>query len=103
VIFPSGHAYGTVNRLGNVGYLSASPAAKLIAKDAPVGSRLATDCALGDDSTALTAGIGDGGYLDHEPALGDVDLQGGVIELERSPPGDHRLYRLERAAVELDE
>src|SRR3954452_7961364 len=99
----AGQSPGTLYGLDDVGDVPVSPQPDLVAED-PKPARPATaDGSCGDHATLLAAQARDRRLLDHEPRLGDLDLERGVVEVARWTPLDPRHQRLVRATVQPDE
>src|SRR3954468_21429445 len=99
----AGQSTGTLYGLDDVGDVPISPEPNLVAED-PKPARPATaDGACGDHATLRATQVHDRRLLDHEPRLGDLDLQRGVVKVANWTPLDLRHQRLVRSAVQPDE
>src|SRR3954464_1843479 len=99
----AGQLTGTLYGLDDVGDVPISPEPDLVAED-PKPARPATaDGACGDHTALLATQVRDRRLLDHEPRLGDLDLECGVVEVARGTPLDPRHQRLVRTTVQPDE
>ncbi|MFL5889391.1 MAG: hypothetical protein ACJ76M_09930 [Solirubrobacteraceae bacterium] len=92
-----------VDGLGDVGNLSATPDADLVAKDPEPAGRATADGASGDDAPIGGAQVRDRCLLDHVRLLQELDLEGGVVEVAPRTPLDARRERLVDATIEPDE
>src|SRR4051794_11346294 len=99
----AGQSPGTLYGLDDVGDVSISPEPDLVAEDTKPARPATADGAYGDHATLLPTQVRDRRLLDHEPRLGDLNLQRGVVKVARWPPLDLRHQRLIRTTVEPDE
>src|SRR3954464_15578737 len=98
----AGQSPRALHGLDDVGDVPISPEPDLVAED-PKPARPATaDGACGDHATLLATPVGARPPPDHEPRLGDLDLQRGVVEVARWTPLDPRHQRLVRTTVQPD-
>src|SRR4051795_6491429 len=99
----AGQSPGTLYGLDDVGDVPISPQPDLVAED-PKPARPATaDGACGDHATLLATQVRARRLLDHEPRLGDLDLERGVVKVARRTPLEPRHQRLIRTTVQPDE
>ena len=91
-------ALGALDRFVEIGDQPLAPAADLVAEEREACQRLWADRTFGDDATILALSP-HGCLLDHEPRLGDVDLQRRVVEGAGRAPVEACREPLEDASV----
>src|SRR4030095_2194610 len=78
-------ALRALDGFGDVRYDAVAPTAHAVAEDPKATGAARADGALGDDAH-LAGALGDGSHLDHEPALRQVQLECGVVEVATLAP-----------------
>jgi hypothetical protein len=86
-----GQPVRAVYGLCHVGDRASTPAANLVAEEAEAAQHSAAHRPLRNDASRRRVTGRDRRHLDHVPPFRHVDLEPGVVEVERAAPLNHRL------------